>query len=109
MTEEQVKGLVEAMTGALPAGERLYVINTVPRVGFGDTEARQVTAFVLAEEPEDFERFRQIIARGEAEYAEELGMSAAVFRQIDMRQAWPSAPTIGGPISDWANKAKRRE
>ena len=72
------------------------------RVGFGDTEAKPVRAFVLAETAEDFERFQQIISRGQLEYANEPGLSAAVLRQIDLKGVYPKAPVIGGPVSDWA-------
>lgn len=103
LNEDQVKALVEAITNALPKGEVLHAMTMVPRVGFGDTEAKPVMAFVLTQTAEDFERFRQVVSRGQAEYANEYGLGAAVLRQMDLSDARPAAPVISQMTSDWAN------
>ncbi len=86
LTEEQLKKAVEAFCNALPAGQTFYAMNALPRVGFGDVEAKPVMALVLAETEEDFRRFEQVINRGIASYREEFGLSAKVWREIDMRR-----------------------
>ncbi|MGU4702954.1 MULTISPECIES: hypothetical protein [Burkholderia] len=86
LNEEQLKKAVEAFCNALPAGQTFYAMHTLPRVGFGDTEAKPVMALVLAETEEDFRRFEQVISRGIASYREEFGLSAKVLRDIDMRR-----------------------
>lgn len=86
LNEEQLKKAVEAFCNALPAGQTFYAMHSLPRVGFGDTEAKPVMALVLAETEEDFRRFEQVINRGIASYREEFGLSARVLRDIDMRR-----------------------
>lgn len=86
LNEEQLKKAVEAFCNALPAGQTFYAMHALPRVGFGDTEAKPVMALVLAETEEDFRRFEQVINRGIASYREEFGLSAKVLRDIDMRR-----------------------
>ncbi|HDR9761543.1 hypothetical protein KDX16_15770 [Burkholderia vietnamiensis] len=86
LTEAQLKKAVEAFCNALPAGQTFYAMHALPRVGFGDTEAKPVMALVLAETEEDFRRFEQVFNRGITSYREEFGLSAKVWREIDMRR-----------------------
>jgi hypothetical protein len=58
LTENQIKALAEAIINALPKGQELHAMTIDTRVGFGDTDAKPVRAFVLAETAEDFERFQ---------------------------------------------------
>lgn len=85
LNEEELTKAVEAFCNALPAGQTFYAMHALPRVGFGDMEAKPVMALVLAETEEDFRRFEQVINRGIASYREEFGLSAKVWREIDMR------------------------
>lgn len=85
LNEEELTKAVEAFCNALPAGQTFYAMHALPRVGFGDMEAKTVMALVLAETEEDFRRFEQVINRGIASYREEFGLSAKVWREIDMR------------------------
>ena len=88
ISEEKLKELAEMIGKAIPEGEALQVFSVVPRVGFGDSEARPVMGFVFGD-PEDFARLTQVINRGVEEYRMEYGVLAAFERK-------PAAVSVNG-------------
>lgn len=42
LNEEELTKAVEAFCNALPAGQTFYAMHALPRVGFGDMEAKPV-------------------------------------------------------------------
>lgn len=92
ITEDQIKAIVHALNDNLPPGTVLHGINMLPRVGFGDRDAKRIIGFIIAEREEDVRRFEQIVARGGAEYQREFGLTAAVSRQMDSSEHTTPVP-----------------
>lgn len=80
-SQEQLTAALKAFGEALPAGTRLHCLKVTPSVGYADTEAAPVFAFVLADNDEDFQRLGQVIQRGIKAYETEPGLTAALLRQ----------------------------
>lgn len=80
LSEDQIQTLAAAITAALPEGQVLHTMPVWPQVGSGDTGSKPLMARVIAESAKDVERFRQIMARGQAEYQREIGLVASISR-----------------------------
>lgn len=81
--QEKMREAIQALMSALPKGKLLKLVSFVPKVGFGDTEAGVVQAFVIADKEEDLQRVDQIIQTGIVEAGKEYGLSAYAFRMRD--------------------------
>ncbi|WP_199031389.1 hypothetical protein [Ralstonia sp. ASV6] len=80
ISEEKLKELAEVLAKAIPDGQVLNILTVLPKVGCADSEAQPVIGFVLGRS-EDCERFRQVLDRGISEYQNEIGLTAALFRE----------------------------
>ena len=80
LSEAGLKYLTEALAKVVPDGHILNVLSVLPKVGFADSDVQPVIGFVLGR-AEDCARFTQIVDRGISEYQEEMGLSAALFRE----------------------------
>lgn len=86
ITEKELAHAMKAFIAAFPEGVVVHALSVCPRVGFADTEAGVVAALVLADTPEDFKRFEQVIQKGIAAYKDESGWMDHVLRTTDMEQ-----------------------
>ncbi len=77
---EKMQKALEALVTALPEGKRLQLVSFKPQMGFGDTEAGTVNAFVIADNDEDLKRAGQIIEKGINAAQEEYGITAHFLR-----------------------------
>lgn len=81
LSQEQLAVALKAFGEALPVGTKLHSLKVTPSVGYSDTQAKPVFAFVLAETDEDFQRFSQVIERGIEACESEVGLTSALLRE----------------------------
>lgn len=81
--QAKMREAIKALMSALPEGKLLKLVSFVPKVGFGDSEAGLVHAFVIADREEDLKRVDQVIQTGIAESGKEYGLSAHALRMRD--------------------------
>lgn len=94
LSHEQLAAALKAFGEALPVGTKLHSLKVTPSVGYGDTDAKPVFVFVLADSDKDVQRLSQVIDRGIKAFETEPGLTAALLRDQP-----PS--TVGSPAEPY--------